>query len=326
MSGVGGGDVHGLSVAPLGPYRVDHGTRPLEQVGRRVDLDLHFLVRVVVPLDVRTLLRVAAGRDHPAVGQQQGDRVVHACHRGRRQRPPGICPGVVHLGFVGCQRRGLVPPGAASDQHGPVRKQGRVQVLAALGQGSGRPVRRMRLGEVRDVDVLDGVAAARRTPDDHDPLGLRGREEHAGALVAGADLAQTGYWCHDHRITGRIEAQRVGRPVIHVAAGVADGTVREQIQMCVQRQSAELLRRSADLPGVRPGEEGLDADVTPPRLRQPGGDQHPAVAEADQAGIPAPVLHRSTPRPLLDSGIKHHGVRPAGEPRTWVSENQGASR
>ena len=146
----------------------------------------------MVPLDVRTLLRVAAGRDHPAVGQQQGDRVVHACHRRRRQRPPGICPGVVHLGFIGRQRRGLVSPGAAGDQHGPVGEQGRVQVLAALSQGSSRPVRRMQLGEVHDVDILDGIAAAGRTPHDHHALRLCRRKQHAGALVAGADLAQTG--------------------------------------------------------------------------------------------------------------------------------------
>jgi hypothetical protein len=136
-------------------------------------------------------------------------------------------------GFVGRQRRGLVPPGAACDQHGSVWKQGRVQVLAALSQRSAWPVHRMRLGEVRDVDVLDCVAAARRTPHDHDPLRLRGWEEHAGALVAGVDLAEIGYWCHDHRITGQIKAQRVGRPVIHVTAGIADGTVREQIQVRV---------------------------------------------------------------------------------------------
>jgi hypothetical protein len=37
-----------------------------------------------------------------------------------------------------------------------------------------------------------GVAAARRTSHDHDPLRLRGREQHTGALVAGVDLAQTG--------------------------------------------------------------------------------------------------------------------------------------
>jgi len=47
-------------------------------------------------------------------------------------------------------------------------------------------------GEIRDVDVLDRVAAARRTSHDHDPLRLRGREQHTGALVAGVDLAQTG--------------------------------------------------------------------------------------------------------------------------------------
>src|SRR5437660_421605 len=85
-------------------------------------------------------------------------------------------------------------------------------------------------------------------------------------------------------------------------------------------------RRSADLPGTRPGEESLDAGVTPPCLRQPGRDQHPAVAKVDQAGIPAPVLHRSMPHPLFGGGIKHHSVRPAGETRAWMSEHQGASR
>jgi hypothetical protein len=124
---------------------------------------------------------------------------------------------------------------------------------------------------------------------------------------------------------GQIKAQRVGRPVIHVAAGIADGTVREQVQVRVQGQSAELRRRSADLPGIRPGEEGLDAGVTLPCLRQAGRDQHPAVAQADQAGIPAPVLHRATPHPLFGGRIKHHSVRPACETRAWVSKHQGAS-
>ena len=65
-------------------------------------------------------------------------------------------------------------------------------MLAALGQRSGRPVHRMWIGDIRVVDVLDRVAAARRTSDDHDSLRLRGREQHAGALVAAVDLAQTG--------------------------------------------------------------------------------------------------------------------------------------
>ena len=245
--------------------------------------------------------------------------MVQARHGRGGHQAPGVAGRVVDLGFEPGQRLVLLLEGAATDEHGAVGQQDRVEVQPRQPHGRGGDVVGVARGQVDDADrvggvgligLADGAAAA-----DQHLLGLGRRQEHAGRLVADVRGQQVRDRFGGDGILGQVEDARLDiQRVVHPPAGEEHPSVGQQEQVGVQRQAGEAARELLDLPGVGGGRVGLQRLVEAGAgLIQAGGGEHPPVAERDQGRVPAPMLHRGREGPLLGGEVEHRDVLAALE-------------
>jgi hypothetical protein len=179
--------------------------------------------------------------------------------------------------------------------------------------------------------VLVDIAPA--AADDHHPLGLRGREDHAGALVAQVRHRQPG---HHRRVTRReIPDHRSRAPIAaHLPTRIEDTAVAEEEQVAIPRQEAW---RGEVRPAAPPLED-LRHSVDRAVGAAAGHRDDPSVAERDQRRIPTRALHRAHAGPpqrrraeverSADAAERPVLARPSGdeEPAALEERLPGANR
>src|SRR5450631_1304340 len=104
IRGLWGGNLNGLPIGALRRRCGDRGTWAFEEIRRAENLQAHLFFGVVVPLDMRSAIRVATGSHHRPVGQEQRSGMIQARYGRGRHRSPSIGRGIIDFRLQARQR------------------------------------------------------------------------------------------------------------------------------------------------------------------------------------------------------------------------------